>query len=272
MRLKLIFLGFLWVAFGLTSCTLERELAMQYIEKEAPKTNLMVVPPDILFMFSDKALIDGDFKNKDSALFYQSKFLQYVSDSIFLETYFSAFAQQTAINGVNLFFPDQLSDFISQPNQSYIVRFAQMELLEDTTTFVVEESSGYLKSFRKIPYEMVSLGCWFEVSIKDSASYFTYFDEQFVNDQILGHYREDSWNNITEFVYTIDEMDLDDLYLFAEYAGKTHASYIFDLMLNTYIWNQLPAERKNGFIYLHYNAAYRTIEIAKEALTMLKNK
>jgi hypothetical protein len=147
-----------------------------------------------------------------------------------------------------------------------------MELLEDTTSLEVEEGLGHLSVIKKIPYEQLSLGCRFEISIKDSSAYFTYFDEQYVNDQIVGHYREDALNNETEFVYSLDEISLDDIYEFASYAGQVHASYIFDLMLNTYIWNQLPDDRKNGFIYLHYNPADRTIEIAWESLTPIKNK
>lgn len=251
---------------------MERKLALQFVQSEAPSYPVMLVPPDILYTFNLKAPPIGDYENVDSALFFSSKYIQYVSDSLFLKNYYNAFVDQSKETGLDIYFPSDLDHFLEVNRPAYIVRFAQMELAEDTAIMRVEEKIDYRPRNKDIPYNFISLSTWFEISMKDSLQGYTYFDEQYLADEIFGDFVQYLWSLDTEYEYEIVEMEQDDIYEFARYMGKTHAQYLFDLMLNSYIYSNLPDERKNSFFYLHYNSRYNSIEVAEEAFIMMEEE
>lgn len=251
---------------------MERQLALQFIEGDAKTTSVMLLPPDILYMFNEKGLPYGNYDNIDSARFFSSKYIQHISDSTFLEHYYKSFTSQAKEYGLKIYFPDAINEFLETKTTSYIVRFAQMELMEDTATFLVEEKmSNYQPRMKEIEYNLVSLSTWFEISMKDSTSSFTYFDEQFISDDIYGEYVQEDWSFGFRYEYEQYEIEEADIYYFAQVMGKTHASYVYDLMLNTYIWNQLSPEKRNHFNYLHYNVDYHSIEVAEDSFIMLQD-
>lgn len=250
---------------------MERKLAYQFVQTEAPSFPVMLVPPDILHTFNLKAPPPGDYENVDSALFFSSKYIQYISDSAFLENYFSAFEEQSKETGLDIYFPPDLDSFLEVNKPAYIVRFAQMELSEDTATMRVEEKIKNRPKNKDIPYNFISLSNWFEISMKDSLQGYTYFDEQYLAEEIFGDFVQHLWSMDIEYEYEIVELEQEDIYEFARYMGKTHAQYLFDLMLNSYIWRNLPEDRRKSFLYLHYNPRYNSIEVAEEAFIMMDN-
>lgn len=256
----------------LQSCGMEKQLAMQFVEGKAKETHVMLVPPDLLYLFNNKALPPGEYQNPDSVSFYTSKFVQYVSDSAFLENYFTGFINQTKEYGLLTYFPEDLNDFLNIEKEAYIIRFAQMELVEDTATYLVEEKKNFQKQYKKIEYNTLGLSTWFDVSMKDSAEYYTYFDEQYIADEILGEFRQDVWSFDIIYEYTKYEIEQENIYDFAKGMGQSHASYLFDLLLNSYIWSSLPEENRNNFRYLHYNSTYHSLEVAEEAFIMLEKE
>lgn len=251
---------------------MERKLALQFVETEAPDYPVMVVPPDILYTFNLKAPPPGNYKNVDSALFFSSKYIQHISDSLFLKKYFDSFAEQSKATGLDIFFPTDLDSFLNTEKPAYIVNYAQMELSEDTAIMKVEEKINYQLKNKYIPYSIISLGTWFEISMKDSLQGYTYFDEQYLADEIFGEFVQHLWSQNIEYEYEIVKMENEDIYNFAQYMGKTHAQFFFDLMLNSYIWNKLPKERRKSFLYLHYNSQYNSIEVAEEAFIMIEDE
>jgi hypothetical protein len=249
---------------------MERKLALQFVETEAPDYPVMLVPPDILYTFNLKAPPLGKYSDIDSALYFSSKYIQYISDSAFLENYFSSFVEQSKATRLDIFFPTDLESFLNTKKPAYIVHFAQMELTEDTAVFGVEEKINNRPRKKHIPYHTISLSTWFDINMKDSLNGYTYFDEQYLADDIFGSFEQELWSLDIKYEYEIVEMEQEDIYAFAKYMGKSHAQYLFDLMLNSYIYMKLPEERKRGFMYLHYNSDYKSIEVAEEAFIMLE--
>jgi len=266
--IKTIFIGFLTIAL-FSSCTLERKLAMEFVQSEAPSYPVMLVPPDILYTFNLKAPPVGDYEDVDSALFFSSKYIQYVSDSAFLENYFSAFIEQSQKNKLAVYFPEDLDSFLIMDRAAYIVRFAQMELAEDTASMRAEEKINNRPKDKDIPYHFISLSTWFEISMKDSLQGYTYFDEQYLAEEIYGDFIQESWSLDYKYEYELFDLEKEDIYSFARYMGQTHSEYLFDLMLNSYIWNHLPKDRRKSFLYLHYNSRYHSIEVAEEAFILM---
>lgn len=273
MKNKLLsIIGALTIALILQSCGMERKLAMQFVEAKAKETHVMLVPPDLLYLFNLKALPIGAHNNPDSISYFTSKYVQYVSDSVFLENYFKGFMDKTEEYGLQMYFPDRINEFLEVKTEAYVLRFAQMELTEDTASYLVQEKIKYQNTLKEIIYHTIGLSTWIEVSMKDSSEYFTYFDEQYIADEVLGEFRQEFWSLDVVYDYNTYEIELEDIYNFAYGMGQTHASYLFDLILNSYIWNHLPQENRGGYHYLHYNPTYHSIEVAEEAFIMLEKE
>lgn len=252
---------------------MERKLALQFVEEQGKDVPVMLVPPPILYMFNNKPIDYSKYNpsiNQDSLSFHESKFLQYISDSIFLEKYLNAFIESTNNYGFKVFLPQDIEEFISLKEVAYVLRFAQMELVEDTLSWEIVEQINFRKTSKIVPLNKVSLSTWFEISQKDSASYYTYFDEQFINDESFGEFRQELWSMDIKYDYTVLEIELENIYDLASDLGELHASYFYDLILNTYIWNHLPEDRKEYYIYLHYNHDYHSVESADRSFIRLE--
>jgi len=270
-RLKHIIV-LIMAAWLLSSCTLERKLALDFIEGSGRGTPIMLVPPQILYMYNNKALVDYNQADADSLSFFSSKYLQYISDSTFMENYMNAFIEKAYASGLNIYLPHQLNQFLKEERHAYIVRIANMELSEDSITWEIEEQANFRKINKEINANQLILSTWFEISEKDSVSYFTYFDEHYIADELSGEFYQNNWTLDVSYDYSIYDLEENDIYQFATLMGQTHASYVFDLILNTYIWNHLHPEKRGNYHYLHYNAEYHSIEIADDAFIMLENE
>ena len=258
--------------YFLSSCSMERKLALQFIEEETKEIPVMLVPPAILAMHNDKPVMSYNYSsdvNLDSLSFFQSIFLQHLSDSIFLENYFNSFINSSSSYGFKLYLPHEIENFIQEKRSAYIIRIAQMELIEDTIAWEIDEQINYRSKTRIIPINSIALNSWFEISQKDSSSYNTYFDEQYISDSGYGEYRQDFWNQDIKYYPTVEKLERDDIYSFAKNLGTLHASFLYDLIMNTYIWNHIPEDRKQYYVYLHYNHDYHSIETAERAFIRL---
>ena len=259
----------------LSSCSMERQLALQFVETESKSTPVMLVPPPLLHMYNNKPVhfySNQSSLDIDSLAFYQSDFLQYISDSIFLENYMNSFIEDSRKFGFKVFLPNELEEFINIKELAYIMRIPQMELVEDTISWEIEEQVNFMKSSRIIPINSIGLSTWFEISEKDSASYHIYFDEQIITDETYGDFRQELWSLDIKYDYTVFKLEQEDIYQFASDLGSLHASYFFDLILNTYIWNHIPEDKKGHYIYLHYNHDYHSVEAADAAFIRLDDE
>ena len=249
---------------------MERQLALQFVESESKNTPVMLVPPPLLHMFNNKPISNtSNSNNLDSLSFHQSDFLQYISDSIFLENYMNAFMEDSRKFGFHTFLPNDLEEFINQNKLAYIIRIPQMELVEDHISWEIEEQVNFSKETRVIPINNMSLSTWFEISEKDSATYHIYYDEQTISDETYGDFRQELWSLDIKYDYTVFKLEQEEIYQFASDLGSLHASYFYDLILNTYIWNHIPEDKKTRYIYLHYNHDYHSVEAADAAFTRL---
>ena len=54
------------------------------------------------------------------------------------------------------------------------------------------------------------------------------------------------WEDRIDYSYTIDTLELEDVYNYAVYLGKLYAGYTYDYMMNSYIGAELE---KQGYAY-----------------------
>ena len=72
------------------------------------------------------------------------------------------------------------------------------------------------------------------------------------------------WTQKIDYSYTIDTLELKDVYNYAVYLGKLYAGYTYDYMLNSYIGKEF---KKKGYTYqllLRYDPYLKQLRYADE--------
>jgi hypothetical protein len=248
----------------MASCSMEQKLAQNFI-KTPPGIDLQLFTPDVLYKFNHKGEeIDGfDTLNdsmQDSALYVNSKFIQYVEDSIYLELYMNSFINELRALGFNVFLDHSVDSFLQRKPQSYIVNISQVQLdeykfpLEDSEPF---EDTVYKRSFR---LDAVDASAWFELSKINTPNpkKTVLFSTFTASDGFEGNFVINSFTNNIQYRYKIDSLKLKDIYELSAYAGKKDASYLFDFFMNQYIAYHFPDGMDPQF-FLHYDRFRKTL-------------
>jgi hypothetical protein len=248
----------------LSSCTIERKLAGDF-QTKGPQISLQLFTPDYLFKYSHKGeLIDGfdtmNSQQQDSALFASSKFMQFISDSLFLEKYMNPFIDELRALGFKVYLDSSLDSLLAGNPQSYVVNIAQIQLDEYASPYEDSEPVDDTVFSINIPLNAVDASSWFELSRLNSPrpvktilySAFTAsdgFKGSFAMDPLTGR--------PLRYHYKIDSLRTKDLYDLASYIGRKNASYLYDFFLNQYINIHMP-EGIEMQGYLHYDRFRKT--------------
>jgi len=247
-----------------TSCTIEHRLAKEYIRSGGGES-LLVVPSDFLYktnntyqepdpvnMISERAM--------DSVGYYKSTYLQYISDSVFLEKFYNAFITEMEESGYDIYLPADSQTFDRESNRKWIIRFAQLQLEEESRklyedTYDPEENYYY----KEYDVSSVGINSWTEVSFSGSP------DQQrllylsgFIEDEFEGGF---NYNHFDDKMYFSDKtlrITYNDIYRMAVDSGKKHAELLIDYLLNDYIRRNMPPGTTRLSIY-HYDKRFRTL-------------
>jgi len=247
-----------------TSCTIEHRLAKEYIRSGGGES-LLVVPSDFLYktnntyqepdrvnMISERAM--------DSVGYYKSTYLQYISDSVFLEKFYNAFITEMEESGYDIYLPADSQTFDRESNRKWIIRFAQLQLEEESRklyedTYDPEENYYY----KEYDVSSVGINSWTEVSFSGSP------DQQrllylsgFIEDEFEGGF---NYNHFDDKMYFSDKtlrITYNDIYRMAVDSGKKHAELLIDYLLNDYIRRNMPPGTTRLSIF-HYDKRFRTL-------------
>ncbi len=72
------------------------------------------------------------------------------------------------------------------------------------------------------------------------------------------------WENQIEYNYTIDTLELKDVYNYAVYLGKLYAGYTYDYMMNSYVGKELQKMNYGYQIMLRYDPYKKQLRYAEE--------
>lgn len=253
----------------MASCSMEKKLAQTFI-KTSPEIDLQLFTPDVLFKYNHKgeeiegfnALSDS---RQDSALYVDSKFIQFVEDSIYLEQYMNSFINELRSLGFIVFLDHSVDSFLQRQPQSYIVNISQVQLdeykfpIEDSEPF---EDTVYTKSFQ---LNAVDASAWFELSkINTPNPKKTVLYSSFTaSDGFEGNFIINSFTLDIKYRYKIDSLKVKDIYELSAYAGKKDASYLFDFFMNQYIAFHLPTGTEPQY-FLHYDRFRKTLSSTED--------
>jgi len=243
---------------------MEKKLAQTFV-KTPPEIDLQLFTPDILFKFNHKGEEIPGFDTltdsfQDSALYVNSKFIQFVDDSIFLEGYMNNFIEELRALGFNVFLDHSVDSFLQRKPQSYIVNISQVQLdeykypLADSETY---EDTVYTKTFQ---LNSVDVSTWFELSkINTPKPQKTVLFSSFTaTDGFDGNFLINTFTGDIQYKYKLDSLKLTDIYDLAAYSGRKDASYLFDFFMNQYIAFHLPKGIEPLYL-LHYDRFHKTV-------------
>jgi hypothetical protein len=265
------FLGifFLTGLLGMQSCLPERKVAGTFIQSPN-MINLLVNPPAVVFKYNHKGEMIERFdslsqEQQDSALWEQSQFVQFISDSTLLESYMNKFIDELRLLGFNVYLNSAIDSFMVLKPQSYVLDIVQMQLDEYLYPLMDEDAFLDTVYYKKFNLNAIDYSTWFHLGKAGSESprktllyasntAYDTFDGRFFNDPFTGTVR---------YRYTIDSLHTQDVYEMATYLGKKHAGYLYDFFMNQYVAKHLP-EGMQMQDYYHYNRDRKSIAPAYE--------
>lgn len=248
----------------LHSCLPEQKIATTFIQSPG-LINLQVNPPGMVFKFNHKGeLIDGfdslPAAQQDSALWFSSKYMQFINDSVLLENYMNSFIKELRVLGFRVFLNGAVDSLFMESNQSYRLDISQIQL--DEYLYPLEEEDAFLDTiyYKTFNLNAVDYSCWFDLSkagvengrktlLYSSNTAYDAFDGRFYNDPFTGTVR---------YRFTNDTLQIHDVYEMSSYLGKKHAGYLYDFFLNQYIAKNLP-KGIEMMDYYHYSLKRKNI-------------
>jgi len=249
----------------LSSCTVERKLASDFIHIK-DSISVLVIPVDQLFKTNVKTWeIEGidelEAWEQDSVLFHNSLFLKDVNDSIFFDRYFSSLHNGLWDYGLNVFYEDELIDFLAVTTPAYQVAVAQLEIEEDIYPYRAEEvfddTVAYYEDFF---LNTVNINSWYEITkLNDPLALNNLlYTSHFVMDALEGRFVHNIFTGEVKFKYDLTPMDVEQIYELAEILGEKYAGYIFDYMLNQYVYRNIGKGIRPKS-YFHYDKELKTL-------------
>lgn len=254
----------------LVSCGPERMIGNYYI-KHSPKGSILLLRPNLVYKNNHMRFDLSDQMNeteKDSVAYYRSSYLQYISDSAFLDEYMNNFIDRMLSAGYDVFAQEYIDSFMIVGPPSYIVNVAQLQLEEsrDSSGF---ESNGMDEDGNYYPSEIilnaVRLNSWFEITELNADSgkvKKSFFASSIARDAVKGGLKIIPETGELRFQYTIDTITLNDVHELARQSGKTYGDYLTDYFMNEYIRHQMPV----GVFphrYMHYDPDLRRVRNSK---------
>ena len=265
------FVGMLLAASlaGLQSCLPEQKVAKTFIQSPH-MISLLVNPPNLVFKYNHKGeAIEGfdslPVKRQDSALWVNSKYIQYLSDSVLLENYLNNFIDELRQLGFDVYLNSAIDSFMTGKPQSYVVDIAQVQV--DEYLYPLQDEDSFLDTvyYKKFNLNAVDYSCWFDLGKAGpgSSRKTTLYATNTAYDTFDGRFYNDPFSGTVKYKYTIDSLHTKDIYDMATYLGKKHAGYLYDFFMNQYIAKHMPQGMQMEDYY-HYNRNRKSISPAYE--------
>ncbi|HAG15593.1 MAG TPA: hypothetical protein DCG69_03585 [Bacteroidales bacterium] len=262
MKIRFVFLV-LVSAILFSACSYERLAAMEYMKKGKERGSILLVPPYALDLINKKlVLFDtagfNQLENQDSGAFYSKLILEKFSDSVFLEMYLNSFIAQLQGFGYKVLLPDELYDFQTANKPAYIFRFAQTELAEESSPFIIDEKILDQAIYKKIDLNLVRFSNWFEFESRDSLWKKIFYAEDAIEDRFSGELVLDQSLANPVFVYQMDSLSIQNVNQMAQLLGVKYAEFLNDYLMNVFIKQKFPSYSPPK-LYFHFDSELKML-------------
>lgn len=219
----------------LSSCRTDLKLAKTFV---AERTGIQAA-----VYFPEKAEVKSEFNTS----YGQSEVLKGFSQDLFLDIMYGAYADALEAYNVNVYIPED-ADNVQVDSLHWLVMLSRMEV-----TCRITEYEDYLFSDTdefsyKHPLNTVNVASWFEVNDGDWKP--VLFCEHNLIDGFDSHTDYSFWTGQLDYNYSIDTLNLDNVYNYAVYLGKLYAGYTYDYMMNDFVSTEM---KKQNLDYWNQN-------------------
>jgi len=244
---------------AISSCSIERKLANEFVQK-TDSISVLLIPPDFVFKTNlKKYRIEGfdllASAEQQQVLYDSSLYLQYISDTLLISRFFSSMESALRKFGIYTYSEDEVVEFMGVKNMAYQVTLAQLEIEESIYPYRAEEVFfDTVLFYEDFDFEQVSLNTWFEISkLNDpKAVNNILYASDFVTDELEGRFTSNVFTGEVKFKYNIFPLEKEHVYTLAARAGERYAGYVFDYIMNQYIYFNLP-DQNPPKTYLSYD-------------------
>ena len=244
-----IVIGFL-TALLLSSCQTEQKLAKKYV---AERTGIQAA-----VYFPEQAEVKVEYNTQYGK---KTEVLNGFSQDLFLDVTYNAYAEELGHYGVEVYVPDDIEN-IPVDSTHWLIMLSRMEISGRITEYEDYLFSDTDEYSYKHPLNTVNVASWFEVN--DGEWKPVLFCEHNLMDGFDSKTDYSFWANKIDYDYTIDTLELKDVYNYAVYLGRLYAGYTYDYMMNDYVGAEL---KKKGYAYqllLRYDPYKKQLRYAEE--------
>lgn len=249
MMKKLFFIGILF-ALTLTGCQTEVKLAKKY------RTNRPEIAAAVYF--PERAEVKTEFNAQYGK---QTEVLNGFNQDLFLDVMYNAYAETMSDYGVAVYVPEDI-DQVQADSTHWLVMLSRMEIsgrIMEYEDYLFSDTDEY--SY-KHALNTVNVASWFEINDGDWKP--VQFCEHNLVDGFDSKTDYSFWENKIDYNYSIDTLELKDVYNYAVYLGRLYAGYTYDYMMNCYVGDEL---KKKGYAYqlmLRYDPYKKQLRYAGE--------
>lgn len=233
-----------------TSCQTEVKLAKKYIA-ERPNIEAAVY-------FPEQAEVKVEYNAQYDK---QTEVLNGFSQDLFLDVMYNAYTDAMQTYGVNVYVPEDINQ-VPVDSTHWLVMLSRMEISGRITEYEDYLFSDTDEYSYKHPLNTVNVASWFEINDGDWKP--VLFCEHNLMDGFDSKTNYSFWANKIDYRYTIDTLELEDVYNYAVYLGRLYAGYTYDYMMNSFVGSEF---KKKGYTYqllLRYDPYKKQLRYAEE--------
>jgi len=238
------------IIISIASCSVDRQLAHQYIE--SPKPNIVIQQPDFIYMLAYNPIKEDTSGlkryQKDSISFYHSTFLANLEEKKVKESFFSSFEKQFKEYGFNVIPKSSINDTV----QTLIISVPQMEMNEYKKTHVDKENLGNKEYYKSFDLNAIQLNTWISLYTSKSDNKRTYFLNDSITDIVDGYFYYDFRSKKVKYRYSSYDIKTKDIYHFMSDMGTLYAQYVYNYYLNRFVDLHRTSSNKRLYIF-HYD-------------------
>ena len=234
----------------LTSCQTELKLAKKYV---AERQGIQAA-----VYFPEKAEVTVEYNTQ---LGKQTEVLKGFSQDLFLDVMYNAYAEEMGHYGIEVYVPDDI-DQVPVDSTHWLVMLSRMEISGRVTEYEDYLFSDMDEYTYKHPLNTVNVASWFEIN--DSVWQPVLYCEHNLMDGFDSKTDYSFWANKIDYDYTIDTLELKDVYNYAVYLGKLYAGYTYDYMMNSYVSSELRKRNYQYQVLLRYDPYKKQLRYAEE--------
>lgn len=251
------------------ACSPERKIVKSFINDQKQRSALLIAPQYIYKENLKKDILDSlgikDEKLFDSVLMANSTILNDIQDSMFIANYMLGMDTELKRFGFQVYREQATTSFMENDSNAYLINLAQIEIEESYFTTRDEVTMYNTYYYHDHQLNAAYISSWIEISEinSENGNHNVYFSSDVITDDLQGEFLFDYFSSEVKYLYEIDSLKPTDIYNFAYMLGRTYAAYTFDLLMNNFLKENLPEEKRSGK-YWRYNPGLENLFYAED--------